>query len=254
MSGGKRSDLGEWVAYLAEIGVRDIRAPAPGAKVTGRPEPVVKAAGKPSKPVKQMIIGDGFDSPPPEDPAKRLAEIRDDIGDCTRCKLCEKRTNIVFGVGNPGAGLMFIGEGPGADEDAQGEPFVGRAGKKLDEMIKAIKLEREEVYIANIVKCRPPRNRDPEKDEIATCVQFLYDQIEAIRPKVIVTLGAPAARTLLNTKIGITKIRGEWHTFRGIDVMPTFHPAYLLRAYTYENRSKVYADLQAARERMDEQS
>jgi DNA polymerase len=194
----------------------------------------------------------GLDSPAPSDPAGRLAEIRKEIGDCTRCKLCEARMNIVFGVGSPKARMMFIGEGPGADEDAQGEPFVGRAGKKLDQMISAIDLRREDVYIANIVKCRPPGNRDPERDEIATCVRFLYKQIEAIRPAVIVALGAPATRTLLNTKVGITKLRGQWHDFRGIAVMPTFHPAYLLRAYTVENRTKVFNDLKAARERMDQ--
>ena len=150
--------------------------------------------------------------------------------------------------------MMFIGEGPGADEDAQGEPFVGRAGKKLDQMISAIGLSREQVYIANIVKCRPPQNREPERDEVATCSPFLYRQIEAIRPRVIVTLGAPAARTLLNTRIGITKLRGSWHAFRGIPVMPTFHPAYLLRAYTLENRTRVFDDLKAARARMDQGS
>jgi DNA polymerase len=147
---------------------------------------------------------------------------------------------------------MFIGEGPGAEEDARGEPFVGRAGKKLDQMIEAIGLERAAVYIANIVKCRPPNNRDPEKDEIGTCSSFLEKQIEAIRPKVIVTLGAPAARTLLRTKIGITKLRGTWKSFRGIPVMPTYHPAYLLRAYTVENRRKVFDDLKAASARIDE--
>jgi uracil-DNA glycosylase family 4 len=238
-------DLREWVVYLEEIGVRDMR---PVAQRT------MAAATKPSRPSAQTFLGEGFDGPPPEDAALRLAEISDEIGECTRCKLSERRTNIVFGVGSASAGLMFIGEGPGADEDAQGEPFVGRAGKKLDEMIKAIGLERHEVYIANIVKCRPPGNRDPDRDEIATCVKFLYDQIDAIRPKVIVTLGSPSTKTLLNTKIGITKIRGEWQDFRGIAVMPTFHPAYLLRAYTLENRKKVFADLKAARERMDQLS
>jgi DNA polymerase len=147
---------------------------------------------------------------------------------------------------------MFIGEGPGADEDLQGEPFVGRAGKKLDEMIAAIGLSRPDVYIANVVKCRPPQNRDPERDEIETCSPFLVRQIEAIRPRVIVTLGAPATRTLLGTRIGITKLRGEWQEYRGIPVMPTFHPAYLLRVYTPENRRRVWEDLKAARARTDD--
>ena len=146
---------------------------------------------------------------------------------------------------------MFVGEGPGADEDRKGEPFVGRAGKKLDEMIASIGLSRDEVYIANIVKCRPPNNRDPERDEIETCVPYLIRQIEAIAPKAIVALGSPAAKTLLGTRTGITRLRGQWHEFRGIPVMPTFHPAYLLRAYTRENRIKVWEDLKAARERIE---
>ena len=149
---------------------------------------------------------------------------------------------------------MFVGEGPGADEDAQGEPFVGRAGQKLNEMIRAIGLERGDVYIANIVKCRPPGNRDPEGDEVATCSPFLFRQIEAIHPSVIVALGSPATKTLLNTKAGITSLRGKWGSFRGIPVMPTFHPAYLLRSYTVENRQAVFSDLKAARARIDEAS
>ena len=150
------------------------------------------------------------------------------------------------------ARLLFVGEGPGADEDIQGEPFVGRAGKKLDEMIVAIGLERKDVYIANVVKCRPPDNRAPEADEVATCSPFLFEQIAAIRPKVIVALGSPSAKLLLNTKVGITRLRGIWHSYGGIPVMPTFHPAYLLRAYTPENRRKVWEDLKAARARLDE--
>jgi DNA polymerase len=187
-------------------------------------------------------------------PGPLLAGLRGEIGDCKRCKLCEARTNIVFGVGDPHAKLMFVGEGPGADEDAQGEPFVGRAGQKLNEMIRAIGLERKDVYIANVVKCRPPRNRDPEPDEVKTCSPFLFRQIEIIQPKVIVALGSPAAKTLLDTKAGITSLRGRWGQFRGIPVMPTFHPAFLLRSYTVVNRQAVFADLKAARARIDEAS
>lgn len=220
------SDLTTWVAYLADIGVTDLAVrPSPLPSPAPSPAPAIDAAGK-------------------------LATIREDIGPCTRCKLCEGRTNIVFGVGNPHARLMFVGEGPGADEDAQGEPFVGRAGKKLNEMIQSIGLTRDQVYIANVVKCRPPDNRTPEPDEIATCSPFLFRQIEAIAPDVIVTLGAPASKTLLGTKVGITQLRGNWGRFRGIPVMPTYHPAYLLRAYTVENRRLVYEDLKAARARM----
>ena len=218
------SDLQTWVAYLADIGVTDLSV-RPREAPAVVPEPAV-------------------------DPATVLAAIREDLGPCTRCRLCEGRTNLVFGVGNPRARLMFVGEGPGADEDAQGEPFVGRAGKKLNEMIQSIGLTRDQVYIANVVKCRPPDNRTPEPDEIATCSPFLFRQIEAIRPDVIVALGAPAAKTLLGTKVGITQLRGNWGRFRGIPVMPTYHPAYLLRAYTVENRRLVFEDLKAARARM----
>jgi len=251
-----RSDLIEWVAYLKEIGVRELHVAGPPAqqrfeKTTPPPSDRAPAMTAPETTTERLLpLGDGFDEPAPDDPAASLAALREEIGECTRCRLHEQRTNVVFGVGDPRAGLMFIGEGPGADEDAQGEPFVGRAGKKLDEMIKAIGLRREEVYIANVVKCRPPQNRDPERDEVATCSPFLFRQIEAIRPRVIVALGSPATKTLLNTRVGITKLRGTWHSFRGIPVMPTFHPAYLLRAYTLENRTKVYEDLKAARARM----
>lgn len=225
---GTRRALRAWAGYLADIGVTDLRLFADSAEAA--PE---------------VRVGD--------DKAGALAAIRDDLGACTRCKLSAGRTHIVFGVGNPGARLMFVGEGPGADEDAKGEPFVGRAGKKLDEMIRAIGLERKDVYIANVVKCRPPDNRTPEPDEVATCSPFLFRQIEAIAPRVIVALGSPAAKTLLGTRTGITQLRGHWARFRGIPVMPTFHPAYLLRAYTVENRRLVFEDLKAARRRMDEE-
>jgi DNA polymerase len=254
-------DLVEWVRYLGDIGVRELQVDRPadrgavastappertGARDRGEPQ----ASAPPDSPTQSslpLLVGEDA----PADPAARLDEIRADLGDCTRCKLHEGRTNIVFGVGDPRARLMFVGEGPGAEEDARGEPFVGRAGKKLDEMIVAIGLRREDVYIANIVKCRPPDNREPQPDEVGTCVPFLLEQIAAIRPAVIVTLGGPATKTLLNTRVGITKLRGTWHSYAGIPVMPTFHPAYLLRAYTPENRRKVWEDLKAARARMD---
>jgi uracil-DNA glycosylase len=171
-----------------------------------------------------------------------LPRIREDIGDCTRCKLHKARTKIVFGTGNPHADLMFVGEGPGRDEDLSGEPFVGRAGKLLTDMIKAMGLQREDVYIANVVKCRPPENRLPEKDEITTCSPFLMRQIDAIRPKVICTLGSCSAQTLLQTAQGISKLRGEWFDFRGVKLMPTYHPAYLLR--NPAAKPEVWKDLQ----------
>lgn len=162
--------------------------------------------------------------------ASNLEELRAAIGDCRRCKLCSGRTHLVFGVGNPRAKLMFVGEGPGRDEDLQGEPFVGRAGQLLTDIItKGIGLRREDVYIANVVKCRPPDNRNPEPDEVATCEPFLKKQIELIGPEIIVGLGKFAVQTLLQSKMPITKLRGNWHTYHGIKLMPTFHPAYLLR-------------------------
>jgi uracil-DNA glycosylase family 4 len=171
-----------------------------------------------------------------------LPRIREDIGDCTRCKLHKGRTKIVFGTGNPNADLMFVGEGPGRDEDLSGEPFVGRAGKLLTDMIKAMGLQREDVYIANVVKCRPPENRLPEKDEIATCSPFLMRQIDTIKPRVICTLGSCSAQTLLQTAQGISKLRGEWFDFRGTKLMPTYHPAYLLR--NPAAKPEVWKDLQ----------
>ena len=175
-----------------------------------------------------------------------LIAVREELGECERCKLCETRQTIVFGSGNPNADLVFVGEGPGADEDAQGLPFVGRAGKKLTEIIeKGMLLDREkDTYICNIVKCRPPGNRDPEKDEVDACKPFLIKQLKAIRPKVIVALGKPAASTLLGRTVPITKERGTWHEFEGMKLMLTYHPAYLLRAYTLENRRAVHEDMQ----------
>ncbi len=158
-----------------------------------------------------------------------LDDIRADLGDCRRCKLCGGRTNIVFGSGTAETRLVFVGEGPGADEDAQGVPFVGAAGQLLTKIIEAIQLKREQVYICNIVKCRPPGNRTPEEEEIAACSPFLFRQIESIRPRVICCLGAVAAQTILGTRTAVGKLRGRFHDYRGIQVMPTWHPAYLLR-------------------------
>jgi DNA polymerase len=172
-----------------------------------------------------------------------LDRIRADVGpNCTRCKLHKARTKIVFGVGNPKAQLVFVGEGPGRDEDEQGEPFVGRAGKLLTQMIEAMSLRREDVYICNVVKCRPPENRLPEKDEIAICSPFLYRQLAAIQPKVICCLGACAAQTLLETNQGISRFRGEWFDYRGSKLIATYHPAYLLR--NPNAKGEVWKDLQ----------
>jgi uracil-DNA glycosylase len=177
-----------------------------------------------------------------------LLKVREDLGDCTRCKLHKGRNKLVFGDGNPKAQLVFVGEGPGADEDMQGLPFVGRAGKLLTQMIEAMGLQRRDVYICNVVKCRPPENRAPEPDEVATCSPYLLRQIDVIHPKVIVCLGAVAAKTLLNTTRGISSFRGEWLDWRGHKLMATYHPAYLLRnppakADVWKDLQKVMAEL-----------
>jgi DNA polymerase len=171
-----------------------------------------------------------------------LLRIREDLGECTRCKLHKHRHTIVFGDGNPKAELVFVGEGPGADEDAQGLPFVGRAGKLLTQMIEAMGLQRKDVYICNVVKCRPPENRTPEEDEVSTCSPFLLRQLDVISPKVIVCLGAVAAKTLLKTNRGISQFRGQWLDFRSSKLLATYHPAYLLR--NPNAKPEVWKDLQ----------
>jgi DNA polymerase len=178
--------------------------------------------------------------------AEALAAIREDIGDCTRCKLhAQGRTQIVFGVGNPHADLMFVGEAPGADEDVQGVPFVGRAGQLLTKMIEAMGLSRDDVYIANVLKCRPPGNRNPEPDEIATCEPFLFRQLDSVQPKVVIALGAFAARTLLKTDAPISRLRGRVFDYRGgARLIPTFHPSFLLRSPGYKREA--WEDLKTA--------
>jgi uracil-DNA glycosylase family 4 len=186
--------------------------------------------------------------------SEALAAIQADLGaDCARCKLHRMgRRQVVFGVGNPDADLMFIGEAPGADEDLQGIPFVGRAGQLLTKMIQAIQLERDQVYIANVIKCRPPGNRNPEPDEIDTCQPFLFRQIEAVRPKVIVALGSFAAKTLLKTQDSISRLRGRVYDFQGAKLIPTFHPSYLLRSPQFKREA--WEDLKRARALLNTQS
>ena len=180
-------------------------------------------------------------------PGEALVAIRQDLGECTRCKLHGLgRRQIVFGVGNPAADLMFVGEAPGADEDVQGEPFVGRAGQLLTKIIEAIGLRREDVYIANVIKCRPPGNRNPEPDEVAQCEPFLFRQIDTIKPKVIVALGKFAAQSLLRTTDPITRLRGREYKYRDAILIPTYHPAYLLR--TPSAKREVWEDMKRVRE------
>ncbi len=187
---------------------------------------------------------------PPLQPAgDTLLKIREDIGDCTRCRLHEGRNKIVFGSGNERASLVFVGEGPGADEDEQGVPFVGRAGQLLTQMIEntaakeGIRITRDNVYICNVVKCRPPENRTPEPDEMETCGAFLFRQLMTIQPKAICALGGTAAKAVLGTKEGVTRLRGKWHKWRDIPVMVTYHPSYLLRPYNQNAKREAWEDL-----------
>ena len=259
-----RRALAERVRYCHEMGIydfyrRESTAPGKTSSSTFQSEPrEEKAARKsavvartlPTRTLSQLL------TPKPEyglaDPSAALKLIREDLGDCTRCKLHKQgRKQIVFGVGNPCADLMFVGEGPGADEDMQGEPFVGRAGQLLNNMIKAMGLRREDVYIANVVKCRPPGNRTPEPDECDTCSPFLMRQIAAIKPKVVVALGATAAKNLLAMSAPMTELRGRWYDFKpaggdsewpGARLAVTYHPAFLLR--DPRQKGEAWKDLQ----------
>ena len=220
-------------------------------------EPERAEAPDPVTPVRPRVVEPSLapptvtEAPIPKPGRRTLEEVRQDLGECTRCDLSQGRKKIVFGDGNPEADLMFIGEGPGANEDEQGLPFVGRAGELLTQMIeKGMGLSRKDVYICNIVKCRCPGNRNPLPPEVAACRPFLDGQIDAVKPKVIVSLGKPATGLLLDREVAITRIRGTWHDYRGIALMPTLHPAYVLRQYTQENRRAVWQDLQAVLPRL----
>ena len=262
MNDKQREDLKAWVEFYRDLGIEEFYRREPGqvqsppvaaaelAKTSAaRPQPVAASPVKAEKPTpaaslrapqqgaaSSLAPGPAsqsmglFDAPaPPERKDETLEEIRADLGDCTRCRLSKGRKTIVFGQGNPHAELFFVGEGPGADEDEQGLPFVGRAGQLLNKMIQLAGMKREDVYISNIVKCRPPGNRVPEKDEIDTCAPFLYRQIQTVKPRLVCCLGAPAVRTLLGIKEGITKIRGTFYDFGGAKALATVHPAYILR-------------------------
>jgi len=251
-----RKKLEDTLRYYEDIGVREYfldRAPQAAEEAGAVFAPVLPAAS-----VSRARVAAAAESamlagiPVPQGPSlfeaiervqnDSLERIRADIGDCKRCRLCERRTNIVFGDGSGKAELVFIGEGPGHDEDVQGLPFVGRAGKLLTQMIEAMGLQRRDVYICNVVKCRPPENRAPEKDEIAICSPFLLRQLDVIQPKVIVCLGAVALKALLGAERGITHLRGQWLEYRGTRLMPTYHPAYLLR--NPSAKGDVWKDLQ----------
>ena len=228
MSG--RDDLREHLKYYRDLGVAGVTT-----------DPVWRERAHPAPSTEHAAPSTRHEAPAlSTDPD--LDAIRLDIGDCTRCKLHTLgRQRIVFGSGNPNAELMFVGEAPGADEDEQGLPFVGKAGQLLTKIIEAIDLKREDVYIANVIKCRPPANRNPEPDEVATCEPFLFRQIDLIKPRVIVALGTHAAHTLLKTDTPNSRIRGKQHEYRGAILIPTFHPAYLLRSP--DRKREVWEDM-----------
>jgi DNA polymerase len=243
-----RQEIAAWLDFYRDLGIEDFYRRAPIAAVSATTD-VPKPAAGPSSPVEPRVVftpptssrsaapvGPAlqslslFEAPPPARREREtLDEIREDLGDCHRCRLAAGRKTIVFGQGNPRARLVFVGEGPGADEDEQGLPFVGRAGQLLNRMLRLIGVKREDVYICNVVKCRPPGNRTPERDEIETCSPFLFRQIEAIQPRLVCCLGAPAVRTVLGLKEGITKIRGRFYDYGKTKALATVHPAYILR-------------------------
>lgn len=252
-----RELLRQLLLYYQDLGIQTLyrreSAPAaatPSQTAAARPKnpPLGDAVPTPVPAAQPYEMG-LFESSPSANSRESLADILADIGDCTRCRLHEGRSKIVFGAGNEKSPLVFVGEGPGAEEDAQGLPFVGRAGQLLTQMIEGtarkegIPLKREQVYICNVVKCRPPENRTPLPDEMEICGQFLFRQLAAIRPKAICALGATAARALLDRKEGVTKLRGRWYHWRGIPVMVTYHPSYLLRPYNQNAKREAWEDL-----------
>lgn len=247
-----REQIRSYLEFYRDLGIDSVylRAAAPSATSPAAersPEPVVDLAAIETMAIDARSNAVVLPGLAPE--RDSLDQIRLDIGDCTRCRLSEKRTNIVFGSGNEKAPLVFVGEGPGADEDEKGLPFIGRAGQLLTQMIdntagkEGIPIRRDDVYICNVVKCRPPENRTPLPDEMQTCGQFLYRQLMTIQPKAICALGSTAMKALLNTKEGITKLRGQWHKWHNIPLMITYHPSYLLRQYNQQARREAWEDL-----------
>ena len=245
-----RDQLAEHLKFAAELGVSGVsRDPAWRTRQGDvAQDPRARSEADGNDPVPRTEAPMTFS----KSATDALTAVRADIGDCTRCKLhAQGRTQIVFGVGNPEAELMFVGEAPGADEDVQGVPFVGRAGHLLTKIIEAIDLKRDDVYIANVIKCRPPGNRNPEQDEVDTCEPFLFQQIDIIKPKVIVALGTFAARALLRTLDPISRLRGRVYDYRGAKLIPTFHPAYLLR--NPSAKREVWEDMKVVRRLLSEE-
>ena len=245
--------LAEHLRFYGELGVTGISKDPRWRLRDGAQAPTANATAavvQPFRAASESAVVQPFRAADAGSTLLTLQEIREDLGDCTRCKLhTQGRRQIVFGVGNPHADLMFVGEAPGADEDIQGEPFVGRAGQLLTKMIEAMGFARHDVYIANVIKCRPPGNRDPEPDEVASCEPFLFRQIESIRPKVIVALGSFAAKALLKTTDPISRLRGRVYEYHGAKLIPTFHPSFLLRSpnqkkYAWDDLKKALAILE----------
>lgn len=241
----------EHLEFYRDLGIRHLYRRTPAAQpVVPAVEPAPELAAVPNlATIAPTIPVPDLNLPPLTPDADTMLKIIEDIGDCKRCRLHEARHKIVFGVGNEQSPLVFVGEGPGADEDAQGIPFVGRAGQLLTQMIEGtakkegIEILRSHVYIANVVKCRPPENRTPEPDEMEICGQFLFRQLMVIRPKAICALGGTAAKALLGVKEGVTRLRGNWHKWRDIPVMVTYHPSYLLRPYNQNAKRESWEDL-----------
>src|SRR6267154_5131237 len=254
--------LADRIRYYNELGIYDFYRREGSAQIQieseqREPLPKTKAVSLIADKQKANAKPDSTSSLVQVDAAQALVAIREDIGDCTRCRLHKQgRKQIVFGVGNPHAELMFIGEAPGADEDVQGEPFVGKAGQLLTKIIQTAGLSRESVYIANILKCRPDTpgesagNRKPTPEEMQTCIPYLHEQIDLIQPKVLVALGATAVEGLLGKTIGITKLRGQWRSYRNIPLMPTYHPADLLRNQALSEKRRVWEDMLAVMEKI----
>jgi DNA polymerase len=243
MSAPQRKNL--WLKSERAMGLESVRMPAPGAFPSPEPATAPVAISAPAALPQQLGITQLAAEilPRPRKISALSVLDNEQVKPCQRCRLGKSRKNTVFGEGDPDSSIFFIGEGPGENEDLQGRPFVGRAGELLNKMIGGMGLKREQVYIANIVKCRPPDNRVPAPDEVETCTPYLVRQLEIIRPKVIVTLGLSATKYMLDTRLSMGKMRGQWHNWRGIKLMPTYHPAFLLRAYTEENRQAVWSDL-----------
>jgi DNA polymerase len=243
-----RDQIKEHLRFAAELGVAGVSRDAAWRT---RADARVRPGSDPGLTLSTQDQQTGAPLTFSKNAAEALVAIREDIGDCTRCKLhALGRTQVVFGVGNPTADLMFVGEAPGADEDEQGIPFIGRAGQLLTKIIEAINLRRDDVYIANIIKCRPPQNRNPEPDEVASCEPFLFRQIDVIKPKVIVALGKYAAQTLLRRETPISRLRGQVFDYRGAKLVPTFHPAYLLR--NPSSKREVWEDMKLVKRLLTE--